>query len=78
MEETCTASPGEVQRRIISNAVASPLMAYCFDCNSRVYRFVHAVKQSKRRNCFWSMMVFSIMLTNGIVYEWRKGALDWS
>ena len=27
---------------------------------------------------FWSMMVFLIILTVGFVYEWRKGALDWS
>lgn len=27
---------------------------------------------------FWSMMVFLIVLTIGFVYEWRKGALDWS
>ena len=27
---------------------------------------------------FWSMMVFLIILTIGFVYEWRKGALDWS
>nr|QOZ41737.1 Nad3 [Prototheca wickerhamii] len=27
---------------------------------------------------FWTMMVFLIILTVGFVYEWRKGALDWS
>jgi NADH:ubiquinone oxidoreductase subunit 3 (subunit A) len=27
---------------------------------------------------FWSMMVFLLILTLGFVYEWRKGALDWS
>jgi NADH:ubiquinone oxidoreductase subunit 3 (subunit A) len=27
---------------------------------------------------FWTMMVFLIVLTIGFVYEWRKGALDWS
>ena len=27
---------------------------------------------------FWSMMVFLIILTIGFLYEWRKGALDWS
>ena len=27
---------------------------------------------------FWSMMVFLFILTIGFVYEWRKGALDWS
>ena len=27
---------------------------------------------------FWSMMAFLIILTIGFVYEWRKGALDWS
>jgi NADH:ubiquinone oxidoreductase subunit 3 (subunit A) len=27
---------------------------------------------------FWSMMVFLIILTLGFIYEWRKGALDWS
>jgi NADH:ubiquinone oxidoreductase subunit 3 (subunit A) len=27
---------------------------------------------------FWSMMVFLIILTIGFIYEWRKGALDWS
>src|SRR6476620_1320112 len=27
---------------------------------------------------FWSMMIFLIILTIGFVYEWRKGALDWS
>jgi NADH-quinone oxidoreductase subunit A len=26
----------------------------------------------------WSMMVFLGVLTVGLVYEWRKGALDWS
>jgi len=27
---------------------------------------------------FTSMMVFLGVLTVGFVYEWRKGALDWS
>ena len=27
---------------------------------------------------FWSMMIFLIILTIGFIYEWRKGALDWS
>ena len=27
---------------------------------------------------FWSMMFFLAILTIGFVYEWRKGALDWS
>ena len=27
---------------------------------------------------FWSMMVFLLILTIGFLYEWRKGALDWS
>ena len=27
---------------------------------------------------FWSMMAFLMILTIGFVYEWRKGALDWS
>jgi NADH:ubiquinone oxidoreductase subunit 3 (subunit A) len=27
---------------------------------------------------FWSMMIFLIVLTIGFIYEWRKGALDWS
>jgi NADH:ubiquinone oxidoreductase subunit 3 (subunit A) len=27
---------------------------------------------------FWSMMVFLLILTIGFIYEWRKGALDWS
>ena len=27
---------------------------------------------------FWSMIVFLIILTIGFVYEWKKGALDWS
>lgn len=26
---------------------------------------------------FWSMMVFLAVLTLGLVYEWKKGALDW-
>ena len=26
---------------------------------------------------FWSMVVFLTILTIGLVYEWRKGALDW-
>ena len=27
---------------------------------------------------FWSMMVFLLVLTIGFLYEWRKGALEWS
>lgn len=27
---------------------------------------------------FWSMILFLIILTIGFIYEWRKGALDWS
>jgi NADH:ubiquinone oxidoreductase subunit 3 (subunit A) len=27
---------------------------------------------------FWGMMLFLILLTVGFVFEWRKGALDWS
>ena len=27
---------------------------------------------------FWSMIVFLGVLTIGFVYEWRKGALEWS
>ena len=27
---------------------------------------------------FWSMMIFLIILTIGFLYEWKKGALDWS
>ena len=27
---------------------------------------------------FWSMMAFLAILTAGFVYEWRKGALDWT
>jgi NADH-quinone oxidoreductase subunit A len=26
---------------------------------------------------FWSMVIFLCVLTIGLVYEWRKGALDW-
>ena len=26
---------------------------------------------------FWSMMVFLLILTIGLIYEWKKGALDW-
>jgi NADH-quinone oxidoreductase subunit A len=26
---------------------------------------------------WWSMMVFLAILTFGLVYEWRSGALDW-
>ena len=26
---------------------------------------------------FWSMMIFLGVLTFGLVYEWRKGALEW-
>jgi NADH:ubiquinone oxidoreductase subunit 3 (subunit A) len=27
---------------------------------------------------FWTMMVFLLILTIGFIYEWKKGALDWS
>lgn len=27
---------------------------------------------------FWSMFFFLFLLTIGFVYEWKKGALDWS
>src|ERR1700757_398572 len=27
---------------------------------------------------FWSMMVFLAVLTVGFIYEWKKGALEWS
>jgi NADH-quinone oxidoreductase subunit A len=27
---------------------------------------------------FWSMMVFLAVLTIGFIYEWKKGALEWS
>jgi NADH-quinone oxidoreductase subunit A len=27
---------------------------------------------------FWSMMVFLGVLTVGFIYEWKKGALEWS
>ena len=26
---------------------------------------------------FWSMMIFLGVLTIGLIYEWRKGALEW-
>jgi len=26
---------------------------------------------------FWSMVIFLGILTNGFVYEWKKGALEW-
>ena len=26
---------------------------------------------------FWSMVVFLSVLTIGLIYEWKKGALDW-
>ena len=26
---------------------------------------------------FWSMMIFLGVLTIGLVFEWKKGALDW-
>lgn len=26
---------------------------------------------------FWSVMIFLAMLTIGLIYEWKKGALDW-
>jgi NADH-quinone oxidoreductase subunit A len=27
---------------------------------------------------FWSMMLFLAVLTIGFIYEWKKGALEWS
>jgi NADH:ubiquinone oxidoreductase subunit 3 (subunit A) len=27
---------------------------------------------------FWSMVIFLLLLTIGFVYEWKRGALDWS
>jgi NADH:ubiquinone oxidoreductase subunit 3 (subunit A) len=27
---------------------------------------------------FWTMAFFLILLTVGFIYEWKKGALDWS
>ena len=27
---------------------------------------------------FWSMMVFLAVLTIGFIYEWKKGALEWT
>ena len=27
---------------------------------------------------FWTMMAFLLVLTIGFIYEWRKGALEWS
>ena len=27
---------------------------------------------------FWSMMLFLVLVTIGFIFEWRKGALDWS
>jgi len=27
---------------------------------------------------FWSMMLFLFLLTIGFIYEWNRGALDWS
>ena len=27
---------------------------------------------------FWSVLVFLTILTVGFIYEWKKGALDWS
>ncbi|MCB0328973.1 MAG: NADH-quinone oxidoreductase subunit A [Bdellovibrionales bacterium] len=26
---------------------------------------------------FWAMMVFIVVISLGLVYEWRKGILDW-
>ena len=26
---------------------------------------------------FWSMFVFIVILTVGLIYEWKKGALEW-
>lgn len=26
---------------------------------------------------FWSMMIFLVVLLIGLVFEWKKGALDW-
>ena len=27
---------------------------------------------------FWAMFVFIVVITLGLVYEWRKGILDWN
>jgi len=27
---------------------------------------------------YWGMVIFVLYLTIGFVYEWEKGALDWS
>ena len=27
---------------------------------------------------FWSMIIFLLLLTIGFIYEWKRGALDWS
>jgi len=27
---------------------------------------------------FWTMVIFLIILTIGFIYEWKKGALEWS
>jgi NADH:ubiquinone oxidoreductase subunit 3 (subunit A) len=27
---------------------------------------------------FWTMIIFLLILTVGFVYEWLRGALDWS
>ncbi|MCI5065838.1 NADH-quinone oxidoreductase subunit A [bacterium] len=29
-------------------------------------------------NGFWAMMVFIVVVSLGLVYEWRKGILDWN
>lgn len=26
---------------------------------------------------FWAMMIFLAVLTIGLIFEWKKGALDW-
>jgi NADH-quinone oxidoreductase subunit A len=26
---------------------------------------------------FWSVMVFLVILTVGLVYEWKRGAMEW-
>ena len=27
---------------------------------------------------FWTMIIFLVILTIGFIYEWKKGALEWS
>jgi NADH-quinone oxidoreductase subunit A len=43
------------------------------------FLFPWAVSLSKITSFgFWTMIVFLIILTVGFLYEWKKGALDWS